>query len=193
MMKKILYLLLALSLGLNTGLLVATLMKPAPPLPPQGQFPPGDGPGQPPDRRDGPQRDPAHLVDGHLAGMTQHLELGPEQQRQLRAILERSAPELMGLQREVEISGRRITEAYAAPDFDLEEFLRLVRETSVARTALDSLSAALLVEEAAILTVEQRIKYAEVAPQVHSNPQQTPRPKNQERPRDPERRPPPRR
>ena len=38
----------------------------------------------------------------------------------------------------------------------------------------DSLSAAALIAEAAVLTPEQRRKYAEVAPMVHSNPRRAP-------------------
>ncbi len=177
MMKKIMYLLLALSLGLNAGLLVMTLLSPdRPPLP--------DGEGG---IRPGPPPDAGQLVDNHMQGMTRHLDLDPVQQESIRAILTRDAQRLMELQMETRAAGRRLTRAFGAPIFSPEAFLDMVREASVTREALDSLSAALLVAEAAVLTPEQRIKYAEVAPMIHTNPQQA-RP-----PHDLERRPPPRR
>jgi hypothetical protein len=72
---------------------------------------------------------------------------------------------------EVEQTNRRLTEAFGAPDFDSESFQRLTFEASAARSQLDSLSAVMLVSEAAVLTHEQRRKYARVAPSIHSNPQ----------------------
>ncbi len=191
MMKKILYLLLAVSLGVNAGLMVVTLKHRGQPPHPPGQLPPGDHidgrPGPPPGQRQGPPRDPRRLVDGHMAGMTRHLDLDPDQQREIRAVLERDAMRLMELQEASEDAGRRLSETYAAPDFDPEAFLRLVAETSAHRTSLDSLSAVLLIAEAAVLTPEQRVKYAEVAPTIHANPGPA------QKPHDPRHRPPPRR
>lgn len=185
MMKKMLYLLLAVSLGVNAGLLVVTLKHRDQPPPPPGQPPPGDRidgrPGQPP----GPPPDPRHMAETHLAGMTRHLDLDPEQQREIRAILERDAVRLADLQRASADAGRRISDAFAAPDFDPEAFLRLVTETSAVRATLDSLSAVMLTGEAAVLTPEQRTKFAEVAPDIHVNPGQA------QPPRGPQHRPPP--
>ncbi len=167
MSKNILYLLLAVSLGLNVGVIATTIVHrtagpPEGPPPGQGQRG-GPGPGQRPD--------PAQLVEEHLQGMTRHLDLSPDQQQSIRAVLEEFGPQQVEFQMEVEQTSRRLTDAFGAPGFDPEGFRRLTTEASTARSRLDSLSAVMLVSEAAVLTQEQRLKFARVAPSIHSNPQ----------------------
>lgn len=187
MMKKILYLLLAMSLGVNAGLMATTLKhRGQPPHPPQQQ-PPGQPPGGGPGGHPGHAPDPQRMVEEHLAGMTRHLDLDPEQQASIRAILERDAHRLAELRQAVEAARHRMSDAFAAPDFDETTFLRLVAEAGAARAAVDSLSAVMLTSEAAVLTAEQRVLFAEVAPVIHANPGQA------HQPRDPRHRPPPRR
>ena len=180
MSKKMLYLLLAVSVGLNVGVIATTLVHRT------GGPPEGPPPGQDRSGRPGPgQRpDPAQLVEGHLQGMTRHLDLTPDQQQSIRAVLEEFAPQQVEFQMEVEQTSRHLTDAFGAPDFDPESFQRLTAEASEARSRLDSLSAMMLVSEAAVLTHEQRLKFARVAPSIHSNPQ---------KPQPQEGRPPPRR
>jgi Spy/CpxP family protein refolding chaperone len=175
--KKILYLALAVSLGLNAGLVVVTLynsraLETSRGIPghPSGH-PTGHPPGRPPD--------PSRLVDDHVRGVTQHLGLSTEQQQEIRMVLEQHAPQLVELQRQVAELRVQLSEAFAAPQFDIKRFQKLTRASSAARSAMDSLSAMMLVGEAAVLTPEQRIKFAEVAPTVHLQP---PRPRAGNRP-----------
>lgn len=165
MSKNILYLLLAASLGLNVGVIATTLA--------HRMTGPREGP--PPASGDlggpGPRLSPEQLVETHLRGMTRHLGLDPEQQQSIRAVLEKFAPQQMEFQMEVRNTGRRLTDAFGAPGFDPEGFRRLTAEASAARSRLDSLSTVMLVSEAAVLTPEQRRKFAQVAPSIHSNPQ----------------------
>lgn len=181
MPKNIIYLLLALSLGLNVGVIATTVIHQtqAPADLPPG---PGGGPGGGPGSGPGQAPDPERLVNDHLRGMTRHLDLDAEQQQAIRAVLERSSPELVAMQAEVAATARRLSDAYAAPDFDPEQFRQLAVAASAARSRLDSLSTVMLIDEAAVLTPEQRKKFAAVAPMVHSQPQPPRR----------ERRPPPR-
>jgi len=185
MSRKILYLLLAASIGLNAGIIGMTLVhktKKQGPTPPHG-----------PAGREGRMRampsDPSTLVDNHIRGITRHLALDPEQQQTIRSILEQYAPQLIKFQIDAAEAGRGLAEAYAAPDFDPEQIQQLTANASAARVRLDSLSAILLVAEGAVLTPDQRRIYAEVAPSIHSNP---PRPHPKQGPPPKKGSPPPR-
>lgn len=165
MSKRIIYLLLAVSLGVNVGVIATTLFhRPSGPPPPPG----GDrGPGQRPDA--------ARMVEDHVRGIARHLDLDQEQQQQIRSLMEQYAPQLVRFQSNAEDASQRLTEAYAAPQFDPELFRQLTADAATARSRVDSLSAVMLVAEAAVLTPEQRRNFARVAPSIHTNPQQPPR------------------
>ena len=170
MSTKLIYLLLAVSIGINVGVIATTVVNQTTQRP-QGP-PPGPGGGGGPDQ--GPPPDPARLVEGHLQGITRHLDLDPDQQAAVRAVMEHHAPRLVRLQKEVAVTSRRLTAAYAAPEFTPDAFRALAVAATTARARLDSLSAELLVAEAAVLTDAQRRKFAEVAPSLHSGPQRRP-------------------
>ncbi|MCP4574029.1 MAG: periplasmic heavy metal sensor [bacterium] len=169
MAKKLIYLLLAVSFGLNVGMVTTTLMHRKAP---GGR--PGPGPGGGGGPGPGGRPDPGDLVEQHVRGVTEHLGLDAEQQQAIRAVLERHAPLMVEFQNQVEETGRRLAEAYGASDFDPEIFRRLTAEASDARSRLDSLSAVALVAEAAVLTPEQRRMFARVAPTIHSRPRRQP-------------------
>ncbi len=171
MSKRIIYLLLAVSLGLNAGVIATTLVHRAS-MPPPGP-PPGPDGGAGPDM--GPPPDPNRLVEEHVRGITRHLDLDAAQQDAVRLVLERHSSLLVELQMDVGDVGRRLSDAFAAPEFDPEQFRRLTAEAGMVRSRLDSLSAEMLVAEAAVLTPEQRRKFAAVAPTIHSQPQRPPR------------------
>lgn len=168
MSNKLIHLLLAVSLGLNVGVIAMTLVH----QPTRGHHPPPPGRGN---QTHGPPPDPGQLVQNHLRGITGHLGLNPAQQREIRAVLEDHAPQLIRLQVDADEAGDRLVQAYAEPTFSPLEFRRLTAEASAARARLDSLSAVMLVAEAATLTPEQRRKFAEVAPLVHRDPGPPPR------------------
>ena len=134
MAKRILYLALALSLGINLGLVAATLLHRDPGRPGPG---PGRGPGGPPNS--------ARLIDDHVAGITEHLGLSGQQQVEIRRVLERHVPQLVEAQRQAATGGRRLSELFAAPELDVEAFLAVSRETARARARADSLAALMLV------------------------------------------------
>ena len=118
--------------------------------------------------------------------MTRHLGLAPEQQGAIREILQRHAPEQIALQRRADQTRRRMEEAYAAEAFDAELFGRLASEAAAARSSLDSLSAVMLLAETAVLSDEQRLKFAEVALRIHGGQSPPPgqgRPGQDRRPR----------
>jgi len=163
--RRITYLALAVSLGLNAGLLAVTLYHSRPPSPPPGA--PGPPPAGPPA--------PGRLIEDHVRGITQHLGLSVEQQQEIRIVLEKHVPHSIGAQRRIADLTEQLSEAFAAPAFDAAAFQQLARKASAARATVDSAAAVMLVAEAAVLTPEQRVKFAEVAPTIHLHPPQRPR------------------
>lgn len=170
MSRRLIHILLAVSVGLNVGVVAMTILHRTTGT--RGGPPPGPGGGARPEHGAPPGAE--QLVEGHLQGMTRHLDLDPGQQEAIRAVMERHAPQLMALQREVTLAGQRLSEAYAAPVFDTDRFERLTADTGAARARLDSLSAVMLVQEAAVLTPQQRRAFAAVAPSIHTMPQRPP-------------------
>lgn len=167
MSKRIIYLLLAVSLGLNIGVIATTLLhRPAGP-------PPGPGPGR--DRGPNQSPDAARMVEEHVQGITRHLDLNQEQQQTIRTVMEHHVPQLIILQSKAGAAGGRLTKVFAAPEFDPNLFQKVTAEAAIARSRVDSLSAVMLVAEAAVLTPEQRRKFAQVAPSIYTNPQPRPR------------------
>ena len=171
MSKKLIYLLLAVSLGLNIGVIATTLIHRG------GKTPPPPAGPRAGDRR---PLTVEGLVEGHLKGITEHLGLSEEQRQAIRELLERHAPQQVTLQRRVAETGRRLEETYAAREFDPELFRRFAAEASEARSRLDSLSAVVLLAETSVLSDEQRLRFAEVALRVHGG--QTPPPGQKSRP-----------
>ncbi|MBK7701783.1 MAG: periplasmic heavy metal sensor [bacterium] len=170
MSKTIVYLLLAASLGLNAGLITTTLIhRPNPAVPGLRHEPDGGR-----DQEPGPRPGPGQIVDEHVRGMTQHLDLDAQQQQAVRAVLERHAPQLARLQADADDAGRKLSAVYAAAEFDPGRFIQLTAAAGAARARVDSLSAVMLVDEAAVLTTQQRRLFAEVAPTIHSAPQGPP-------------------
>jgi Spy/CpxP family protein refolding chaperone len=175
MMKRIIYLILAVSVGLNIGLLATTLVVKKGP----GRMGP-PGPGQP----GGRNGDPARMIDEHIKGMTQHLGLDSGQQTAIRNIMEMYGPEMEELRSEVDQVTGTLADIYSAPEFDANLFKEKARQVTMIRAQLDSLSAESLVAESAILTPEQRRLFAEVATGMGGPPQGPPRGKGRQGPAD---------
>lgn len=170
------FLLLAVSLSLNMGLLYVRIADRHPP-----RF----------DRSDhADRRGPPHLIQDetpppetvardHLAAITRHLDLDTSQQSAVRMLLEEYMPGMGALQRDSREAGRHISDAFAAPDFDPERFRILAERASRARMRVDSMSTVMLIGEASVLTPEQRALFSEVAPTAFTGPRRippTPRP-----------------
>lgn len=168
MSKRLIALLLALSIGLNVGVIATTLFQDWRDSQGKPTLPGGGHPDQ------GPPSSPEQLVDVHLQGITRHLGIDVTQQQAIREVLELHAPQLLELQAEVARTDRELSEAFAAPEFDPERFRRLAAAVGAARARLDSLSAVMLVAEAAFLTPQQRVKFSAAAPMVPSQPQRGP-------------------
>jgi len=169
MSKMYIRLLLAVSIGINLGVVGMTLMRNTSP---NFQGPP---PGPPKGENHAPGKHPAPglLVDDHIQRMTHHLDLNLEQQEAIRTIMETYSPQLTELRRNVEQNSLSLTREFLAHSFDPESFRRQASELSAARARIDSLSALMLASEAAVLDTRQRREFAKIAP-LFNAPRQTP-------------------
>jgi Spy/CpxP family protein refolding chaperone len=153
------FLALALSIGLNAGLLWVHFAGGPPGFPPpllRGGRP---GPSEPMGARD-----PDHLVRMHLERMSAQLDLSDEQRRAVEATLRERVPRLLELRERVLESRRSVADAYRGRPLDGSRFRELVQNLRGAQAELDSITAELMLKEAEILTPEQRERYAEVMP-----------------------------
>jgi Spy/CpxP family protein refolding chaperone len=164
-MKRSVFLLLAVSLGLNGGFIGAKLASRHDNR--GSDLRPGPRPGQLPPR---PPQDPEALLRDHVEGVTRHLDLTAEQQQAVHDALLPHMSRLVGLHRQVHELEGEVSTAFSASPLDQDRFWKLVRETSRARAEIDSVSAVMLMAEAAVFTPAQRVKFAEVAPLIYVDP-----------------------
>jgi Spy/CpxP family protein refolding chaperone len=154
-MRRLPYLVLALSLGLNAGLIYVTLNGG------DTRTPPMHGAGRP---RHEPARDPELLVAQHVERMSEDLSLSSEQQETIRTTLLRWMPEILAQQRRIGDLRRSIVDLYVESELDSGRFQAVVARLSEAQARLDSLATAAMLGEAEILTREQRTRYVHHMP-----------------------------
>ena len=165
-MKRAWFLLLALSLGLNVGLLYVTLSPrslagpagdeiAAPALQVPAAPPPGEGhlcsPADPLSC-DKLLRRRLHRMAGML-----HLEAG--QRDEMHGILGEMLPRIMAERERVQRMRARIHEEYMKPAIDPGLVRTFVADLNAAQARLDSLTAETILRESEVLSVEQRSGY----------------------------------
>lgn len=150
-MKRIGFLVLAVSVGLNVGLLYRVLTP----------GPDGDGREE---RRRPPPVDMGTALEGHLDRMTEHLGLHDGQRAAIQAVHEERLPGILAQRRVAADLRAEVVAHFERPEIDPEEFRALVRRLAEARGRLDALVAEAMLGEAAVLTLEQRRSYAEEMP-----------------------------
>lgn len=161
-MKRVLFIIMAVSLGLNAGLLYVRYldrpgMQPPPGIEKQRQ-------------RMGQRPSPEVMIQHQMQAKTRHLKLSEQQQGQIRKILEEHLPTMAAFRNESGLYQDELAALYGAPQFDVQAFREAGRLAAQARSSADSLSALILSLEAEVLTPQQRISFAEVAPMNHSGP-----------------------
>lgn len=149
------FLALAVSLGLNAGLLWMHFSDGAPPW----RDRPGPSAMRPPGARF-----PERLAEFHLERMTRELDLTDEQQGALRALLSESTPRLTAIRARMVSARDALADAYRGSTLDESAIRTIVSGLNRTKVELDSLTAELLLQEAALLTPEQRERYADVMP-----------------------------
>lgn len=166
-MKRGWFLLLALSLGLNAGLIYTTLVKETgepqvPPPPAEPGVPAPDDPAHAPDAPVPPTV--GSLIQARHERMSRFLDLTPEQRRRGLEILQSRLPRLLALRGQVAEARNQIHAAYRQPEIDQQRIRRLVEKLTSAQAQVDSLAAEMMLQEVALLTLEQRQAYWRAMP-----------------------------
>lgn len=172
-MKRGWFLLLALSLGLNAGLLYTVLSGsgwgrrefiPGPFIrDAEAPFPPGTSPHRPGQC----PRDCEHLVHHRLGRMAEYLDLDEGLRRQMAGILEEMLPRILAERDAVQEARLAMRAEYRKPDADPARVRTLVQRMGNAQMRLDSLTAETMLLEAGLLSPQQRARYFESMPWGH--------------------------
>ncbi len=162
-MIRSLFIIMAVSLGLNAGLLYVRYMDR-----PTGPFPEGH---ERPGKERGAQPGPEMIVNHQLKAKTEHLGLDNLQQEKIRVILEENLPRMVEFRQRTEEAQAQMSALYGQAPFDEAAFLSMGRLAAQSRTSADSLSAVILSLEAEVLTDQQRKSFAEVAPMHQMGPE----------------------
>jgi Spy/CpxP family protein refolding chaperone len=159
-MKRLVFPLLMVSLGLNLGLLYQHLADAG------GKRWPAERRRAPLEahRREHREFDPSRLVEHRMRQMVHTLDLTGEQQGATRGVLERFVPQIVERRRTLETAHRNLQQELAMPSVDDEQFRARVGELNRAQSAIDSLVAEAMLAEARVLTPEQRGLYLELTP-----------------------------
>jgi len=148
-MKRIWFLVLAVSIGLNAGLLF------------MAQNRPGPAPGR---HRPPP---PGHFdarLDEHLRRMSKSLGLDETQRAGVEAVHRELLPKISEQHGRMEDLRKSIATHYEGPDFDPAKFRALAESLRETQARLDALVTEAMLGEAAVLTPDQRRKYAREMP-----------------------------
>jgi len=165
-MKRLWFILLALSLGLNVGLISMFLMSRAREAAfrsgqeqrfERGEHRRGEG------RR---QADlpPQRLTEMHMRRLERHIEMTESQRKEITAILDEYMPRVVGQREKIDGIREELGLHIAIPELDPGGFRRLVDSLNEEQTRLDSLVMESMLAEAALLTPEQRGQYAKTMP-----------------------------
>ncbi len=184
-MHRIWFVLLALSLGLNAGLLYERHVA-RERVSEGGGMPPGlemdrEGPGRhSPGRRwpSSPRHrgDPEEMARRHLERMSRELDLSEEQREQMDAIFRDSIQDLLAATEEVAQTRRALLDLFSAAEIDSQRVRELVAKLTEAHGRVESIVSGNMVREAALLTPEQRVRYIESLPWHHGRREREPPP-----------------
>ncbi len=169
-MRRIWFLLLFLSLGLNAGLLhvIHSRQDTSPPVPREPVRMPRGGPGAPEDLKERPPRpDPERLeriISKRLDQMSRNLQLEPGQHAKVEVILREALPLILAEQRQVWDVRRAMRQSYQEGEFDPDGIRRELRRMHAAQGRLDSLVILSMTREASLLSPEQRSRYLDAMP-----------------------------
>jgi Spy/CpxP family protein refolding chaperone len=163
-MRRGWFIVLALSLGLNAGLLYVHLSGRGGDWP--GRAFPGGRPPVPVEAR-GPIAHPEGtkgFIRDRLGRVGERLKLSDEQIESMAAILDETMPELVEGQKVIRELRMQMREEYLKLDVDANRIQGLRRETAAVQSRLDSIMVDTMLREAEILTPEQREAYFELMP-----------------------------
>ncbi|MFH1680142.1 MAG: periplasmic heavy metal sensor [Candidatus Eisenbacteria bacterium] len=161
-MKRGWFLVLAVSIGLNAGLLYNTFHAErwgAGPSRPPFLLPPG------PPGEGRPYGSEARDFAGHrLRRLADRLRLDADQRSRMSRIIEENMPVIMEKRDRVQKARHALREEYLKPEPDGARVRSLVRELNESQACLDSLVAETMLREADLLTPDQRARYLDAIP-----------------------------
>jgi Spy/CpxP family protein refolding chaperone len=163
-MKRLWYLVLALSLGLNAGLLWVHFHHRSEHERRGSRRGPAGERGPRSDSR-APEVGKA-MVERHLARLEKELDLTPEQRTSIAAIWEQNMPAIRATRERLRGLRSEMRDGLAAAEIDSTALRVLARQAAAAQVELDSLTAGTMLAEAHHLQPEQRRRYAEIMPWV---------------------------
>jgi Spy/CpxP family protein refolding chaperone len=165
-MKRLWFILLALSLGLNVGLIAVILMARTREAAFRSGHEQRSGRGE--HRRGEGQHladlPPQQLTEMHMRRLERHIELTESQREEITAILNEYMPRVVGQREKINEIRTELGLHIAIPELDPGGFRRLVDSLNQEQTRLDSLVMESMLAEAALLTPEQRGQYAKTMP-----------------------------
>jgi Spy/CpxP family protein refolding chaperone len=169
-MRRGWFVLLALSIGLNAGLLYAALAgrtetpAPMPPCPGIDSIGMTAGPA-------GDERDPAPasglcepMMRVRMQRMAERLSLDERQRGQMNTILSEMLPQVLNGRDAVQRARRAVHGEYRQPQLDAARIRLLTRELNAAQARVDSLVVETMLRESALLSPAQRAGYFESMP-----------------------------
>ncbi len=161
-MKKLLVLLLLVSLGLNVGLGLTMLRADRHPCPPDGPMRPEGGP--PPGRGGRGPGEPfgRDFLDKKLRFLDERLDLTDEQIQAFRDLQEGKSAAVLAQAQRVHEARMGLREAAGHPD--TADLRGLISNVGRAQARLDSMITEVMFGELDILTAEQRQKYLGLMP-----------------------------
>ncbi|MHB8079919.1 MAG: Spy/CpxP family protein refolding chaperone [Candidatus Krumholzibacteriia bacterium] len=157
-MKRGWLLLLILSLGLNLGLLFRPLLGPPSSRPPLACLA-GEPDTVPPGRPHG-----EHFAERRLDRLVRQLGLDPAQRERLAAIRRTGLEPMMGRREAVHRARLALLAAYRSDPTDTVAVRTRLAALGAAQARVDSLVAAVMLRELAVLTPAQREAYLEALP-----------------------------
>jgi Spy/CpxP family protein refolding chaperone len=162
-MKRGWFVVLALSLGLNAGLLFVHFSRLADNQVAPPPEPAGEEMGGPP----GPMSHPGNaenFIRDRVARAGKRLNLSDEQIKSMSEILDGVTPEMMERRQHIWDLRLQMRDEYLRPDVDADRIQELREEASLAQSQLDSIMVETMMKEARILTPEQREAYFQLMP-----------------------------
>jgi len=163
-MKRAWLIVLALSLGLNAGLLYNSLANRPGPAPPfGGGHPPFiDHPGRP--GAGGGPFEPGEFARHRMRRLAEHFDMSEKQRSEIHRIVRESLPVIIDLRGAVQEIRLALREEYGKEEPDHSTVRALVRDLNTAQGRLDSLVAETILRESELLSPEQRVHYFEAMP-----------------------------
>lgn len=163
-MKRGWFLLLALSIGLNAGLLISMAMREwkwgsAPPPAPVSCNPFGRG--DPMGRGDMPA---SGVAEKRIQCLSKRLQLDESQQSEMVSILKEMMPRILHGRGMVRDARRSIHDEYRKVEPDPDRIRAITHRLNESQSTLDSLVADTILRETALLTPEQRTLYFNAMP-----------------------------